>query len=906
MVQGVPDDKKESNEIELSQDTQPTPITESMNEQTQPITPVNGDVPATQTPTEHPAVSADSDKVKTAEINKKLASTGTLHLLSYLLWEREGVATFEVTRALLLDTITQLADHLRTSADAAEQIKHVVLGGQTILIEDIAAVRSDLLALLAIYNAGGRFGIGPWYVHVDSQLVSGESIIRNLLLGRTDVTRHGIELMSAAFMPHVVEHAAQLPQILSGFNITSLLITTPQSVMSMPFRWVAPDDSHVLVINHFEAGNVAETVKEQEYTQPDGPFLWLNQINSHSKLVAPDVSGEVKKTTIQSTLGDYVAALRKGLPDVLRPALRGELRLLGPGYQAGRLSSRIYLKQANARLQTLLTHQTEPLLALALTDGKLTSPDNLRALLDHSWRMLLQNQSRNNLTGCSHDTVTQETEIRNLRIEETTKRIQDKSLDALPGTLARTVSYEQAVSARKETFIGVWNSHSFEVEQIVELSLLLPEGMYPAVLKDDTGEEVNFSWEEDVSDSDFACMIGFRAKVASVGYRAYTLELADKLPESHHGITTNKGKVIGNVAGETLLVDKGQLVWSRADQRLEDFVSFHDGGDAGDTYNYRKPQPDVMVRAGMTDMVHVQSTATYERLIYRERMRIAPELKPDLSRTRGLSLLDITTTATFYDTLPGIYFRTTFTNKAEDHRLRAHLRTGIKATQFTTDSVFGLTERQIVKDSNLLVQKPQFNVFPMQTLSAVTGESETMVLLARGLSEVEPILDKGEVNFALTMLRAVGWINRGTKAARGIPAKGAQFLRDVSVDFAILPLKDADPSQLMRVGRAYTAPLQAYQYHEKPDPIQRSYLSFDSDKAIMTALKPPQTGKGWIVRFVNPTDEEVSGVLSTHGRLSSAKLVNLAEEDKAEYTINKSGINVKIAPHKIHTLRLEF
>jgi len=188
----------------------------------------------------------------------------------------------------------------------------------------------------------------------------------------------------------------------------------------------------------------------------------------------------------------------------------------------------------------------------------------------------------------------------------------------------------------------------------------------------------------------------------------------------------------------------------------------------------------------------------------------------------------------------------------------------------------------------------------------VAAASPGFGVLARGLSEVEPILDNGEVNFALTLLRAVGWIKRGKKGTRGIPVKGAQFQRDVTVDYAILPLKDADPVQLLRVGRSYNAPLQAYQYHEKPDPIQRSYLTFDCDKAIMTALKPPQTGKGWIVRFVNPTDEEISGVLSTHGRLSSAKLVNLAEEDKAEYTITKNKINVNIEPQKIHTIRLEF
>lgn len=889
MVQGVPDENKQS--------TQSIPDTQvekqALDDVTQPTAPIILDEP-----------SSDKAQDPSPAPTQLTNSLGTLHLLSYLLWEREGVSTFEVTRAQLLDTMTLLIEQLRSSTDAVEQLKHVILGGQTILIEDIAAVRSDLIALFAIYNAGGRFGIGPWYIQVDNMLVSGESLIRNLLLGRNDVTRHGIDLINVAFMPSLIEHTAQLPQILTGFDISAMMLTSPEAVLSMPFRWVAPDGSHVLVISHHEGGKIETAIQDQKFGQPDGPFLWLNSIDDESDLTVPELSDTVKLPVLQSTLDNYVQALREGLPDALRPALKGELRLLGPGYHAGRLSTRMYLKQANSRLQSLLSHQTEPWLAIALTDGKLKSPLNLRALLDYSWRELLKNQSRNNLSGCSDDTVTQETEIRNQRIFDVTKRIQDMSLDALPGTLTRTMSYDVQKTTREETYIGVWNSHGFTVEQIVNVNLVLPDGKYPDVLIDQEGHEVDFSWEQADKDSDYACIVGFRAKVSAVGYSVYTLKLGDSEPQ--YTVTTNTGKAIAKTTGETLRVERGQLVWSHGNRRISDFLSFYDGGDAGDTYNYRKPQPDVIVRAGMTDMVTVETTPTYERLIFRERMRIAPELKEDLTRTRGLSLLDITTTATFYDGIPGIYFRTTFTNKAKDHRLRAHIQTGLKVDNIVTDSTFGLTKRKISTDSTQIATQPQVNVFPMQTLAGVSGEAETLVLMTRGLTEVEPIIDKDEVTLALTLLRSVGWLQRADGNTHGIPVKGAQYERDIVVEYAIMPMQDADPSTMLRAGQAYSAPLQVFQYHEKPDPIQNSYLTFDNHKVVMTALKPPQTGEGWIVRFVNPSDEEVSGKLTTHGRLKSAKLVNLAEEDQAEYTITKNTINVKIAPHKIHTIRLEF
>src|SRR5262245_28325069 len=110
-----------------------------------------------------------------------------LHVVSRIYWEREGRDTFEVQRARLLDTLARLAGRM-----ADDQKLYVLLGGQTVILEDVAAVRPDLVALLSIYNATGRLGIGPWYVQVDEALVSGESLIRNLLAGRADAQKHGL------------------------------------------------------------------------------------------------------------------------------------------------------------------------------------------------------------------------------------------------------------------------------------------------------------------------------------------------------------------------------------------------------------------------------------------------------------------------------------------------------------------------------------------------------------------------------------------------------------------------------------------------------------------------------------------------------------------------------------------
>jgi len=853
--------------------------------------------------------------------NPKPESLATLHIISHLDWEREGVDTFEVQRARLLNTLSRLSSAMSPNENDHDNqpiLKHFMLGGQTVILEDVNAVRPDLVALLSIYNAGGRLAIGPWYVQVDGMMVSGESLVRNLLLGRVDSKRHGAKVMPIAYMPDICEHTAQLPQILSSFEIESAFLCQERTMMPLPFRWEAPDGSSVLVMNYQRAGAVQDAIEQQKDGQPDGPFLWMNRVDYHNQTLFQDFDSQVDLPVTQSTLAVYALALREGLPDALRPTLAGELRLHETGRRSGRFSARINLKQSNTRLQTHLTYAAEPWLALALTHGAIDFPDNIRALLDYAWRLLLQNQAHSTLGGFSSDGVTQETEIRSHKLSDVSVRVIHAALEALPGSpgwrgqfavvdetaeeiktkLPQTgelVDTAAAAPPLNETYITVWNPHSWQVEQVVGLSLRLPDHLNPDVLTNAEGEEIAFAWHPAEKSSDFAGRITFRATIPPVGYATFSLSLTPEPVLQRHLMRTLRGKAIGSATGETITADNGQIHWSRDTQRIDNLLNFYDGGDAGDIAEYRQPQPDIMVRAGMTDAVKIESCASYERMIIRHRMRISPQLRPGGGRDRGLKLLDLNTTLTFYDRIPGVFLRTTFVNDARDHRLRAHIRTGLKTAKISADVAYGLVRRQPQAG---LRSHPQ----PMHSAAVASSMGRTFALLTKGLMEFEPLTEDGQTSLALTLLRSVGWINRDAK----LPAPGAQVQRPMLADYALIPLPPDDPALVLQTAQSYTAPLQAYQYVEKPQPTTRSYLSLDNRHLLMTSLKPPQSGKGWIVRLLNPTDKLQVGKLNPFGKLSTARLVNLAEEDQAEYDIAKDGFTVRVEPHKIHTLRLLF
>ncbi len=842
-----------------------------------------------------------------------------LHVISYLEWEREGRESFDVRRARLLNTIVQLLEQIQSSDKReSKPLKYIMLGGQTVILEDIATVRSDLLTLLVISNAGGKLGLGPWYVLVDQALVSGEALVRNLLLGRADAARHGIKLMPAAYVPGIAGHVAQLPQILRGFDIDSAFLLHGATITDLPFRWSAPDGSSLLVMSlpaqPLKPATAKQQLKAQKAVAPDGPFLWLHNLDADDDFAAVLTTLE-KAADVpvqQSLVADYIAELRRSLPDMLRPALKGEIRL--PGTQptvdllSGTLSARIHLKQVNAALETHLSARVEPLLALALTHGQIAYAENVRALLDYCWRTLLKTQSRNVLGGCSNDTVHEEGEIRARRVQHTAIEIIKQALQALPGTPVDTT----AEISPDKTHVVVWNPHNWAVEQVIEVDLRLPVGRYPSRVLSHDGHVQNFSWSPTQDDDTVVCgTVSFLATAPSIGYITYSVELAAEPPETHHQTTSVSGTVIANIADETLVIEAGELVWKRGDKRTGRLLNFMDGGDAGDTLNYRPPKPDMLVKANLVSDVQIETSALYSRMIIRHRMRIAPELNDKLGRDRGVRLLELVTTATFYEKTPGIYFRTTFENTANDHRLRAHIQTGLNSAHILADTAFGLVTRPIATHSPTSQDgqsKMGFATFtqPMHRLCAVEDETQAMTLLVRGLPEFEAIAEDGQVTLALTLLRAVGWLRRDEPTGTMVKASGAQGLREYAAEYALVPMQAKQPVEWLRAGLVYNAPLQALQYARTPDEPTYSYLTVEGDPVVMTALKPPQKGEGWIVRFFNPMDSPAEIKVTAHEKPSEALLVNLAEEAQAEFELEAGAFTVKLKPQQIVTVLLKF
>ncbi|HVC78886.1 MAG TPA: glycoside hydrolase family 38 C-terminal domain-containing protein [Chloroflexota bacterium] len=429
-----------------------------------------------------------------------------LYVVPHSHWDREWYHTFQQFRLRLVALIDTLLDTL--AADPAYM--HFMLDGQTVVLEDYAEIRPERAPELRAAIKAGRISIGPWYVHPDEFLVSGEAIVRNLLMGARLCEEWGGR-MAVGYVPDQFGHIAQLPRIWRGFGIESAVLWrgVARDTARLAFRWRALDGSEVLASTLPEGYNngehlplsghaLAERLRSlarplEHLAAADQPLLVLNggdhgavQTALPAALTAAQEGLGQDYTLVQGPLASYIAALRQaGPPDAM---IRGELRdsrdvFLLPAV----LSARIPIKQRNATIQTLLERQAEP---LAVAAAALGSPYPLGELRQ-SWRYLLHNHPHDSICGCGIDQVAAEMGIRFDWAEQIGQAVRDTALSTLAdriGSLAPGAEDPHTLA------ITVWNGASVAAAGRIELEVSLIGEASGYEIVDSGGEPVPHVW----------------------------------------------------------------------------------------------------------------------------------------------------------------------------------------------------------------------------------------------------------------------------------------------------------------------------------------------------------------------------------------------------------------------------
>ena len=355
-------------------------------------------------------------------------------------WDREWYLPNEAFRLALGKTLDDVLDVLERD----ESFVSFTLDGQAIVLEDYVDVRPENEARLRELLAAGRLEIGPWYVLADELLVGGESLVRNLLLGRRVCRRFGREPTRAGYAPDSFGHPAQLPQVLAGFGLPTFLFSRglgDESVdLGLLFRWRAAGGEVIAsqFLPHYD--NFAELASAEEAR--DRIERIVDRFGEALERAGCDtvlLANGSDHLPVQAELPEWCRELEQALGAPVQigryadfephavdlPAFEGEL--VGGRLQnvlRGVNSARIYLKQANERAErSLLAAET----AAALRSLRDRTPFP-HADLRLAWRDLLRNHPHDSICGCSCDEVHRDMLVRYERLDRTIDVIANEAL----------------------------------------------------------------------------------------------------------------------------------------------------------------------------------------------------------------------------------------------------------------------------------------------------------------------------------------------------------------------------------------------------------------------------------------------------------------------------------------------
>ncbi|MBC7262587.1 MAG: hypothetical protein H5T63_11325, partial [Chloroflexi bacterium] len=384
----------------------------------------------------------------------------TCIIVSHTHWDREWYEPFQRFRLRLV----RLMDKLLHILDHDPQYRYFTLDGQTIVLEDYLQIRPERENDLRRHIQEGRLLIGPWHILPDEFLVSGEALVRNLLLGDQVARRFGPKMM-VGYTPDPFGHISQLPQILRGFGMDCAVLARGLGDEPVELLWEAPDGSTVLLCHlrdsydnaarlpvHDAQALAREITRLHDSLAPHTttdyvllmngvdhmePVPELPQALAAARELLPDME------LVHGTLPRYIDAVKQSLqfdPTSWRfgseklPVVRGELRSskrhhLLPGV----LSTRMWIKQRNHHIQNLLEKWAEPFAALAAAftwRGKpFTAPSS--AIIWQAWKYLLENQPHDSICGCGIDQTHREMVTRFDWAEQIAEEIAQQSLTTI-------------------------------------------------------------------------------------------------------------------------------------------------------------------------------------------------------------------------------------------------------------------------------------------------------------------------------------------------------------------------------------------------------------------------------------------------------------------------------------------
>ncbi len=860
-------------------------------------------------------------------------SQKTLHLIFQTHWDREWYFTFETYRMRLIHVIKRVLDALDH-----DEIDRFVLDGQTLPLEDFLEVAEPKdQHRIKQYIAQGKIIIGPWFIAMDEFLVQGESIIRNLEIGRETALRYGPN-QNFGYLPDTFGHLGQMPQILKNFGIEDAMMWRGIALDQSECIWEGIDGSRLFTI-YLSEGYYQPLLNQDNYVKDIKHYIDLITPRATTSNLLLTAGGDhlmptrdsIKKRIEQLSLSypeiefkisdyqQYTKQVKQMVDLETLPVIKGELNNNQRSYILPNVwSTRSYLKINNQQLEDLMIGQVEPMIASLYLNLESHPQTYVKAI----WKTILSNQPHDSICGCSIDPVHRENEMRSelafQMIDALKKTILHdghmRSLDFYQHTVER-IDADDSIFSVFNPYPYAWTGYvkgdiylhqqhatdGFDVmtdlqERFkVEIESVTPDRMFESPLDYPPFFRSGKTYRIHVQVKELKPLSFTRLTVVPV--------LATPCLESTQTIENDNIRVTLEADGTLSVVD---LMTNETYQGMQQFYS---SLDAGDSYNYSKPTHDLISKANLTSISRIESRGFLKMMSYQLELVQPTQLTQDRQSPSIRSvktIIDVDVTLHQNDHKCNVHLK--IDQQAKDQRLRVVFPMKEIINKSYADSAFEIRENQCNREEQWVAPKQkEVPVVVDHSLSMIQlKDTNTSFFMAhRGLHEYQTVLDQQHTQLEVTLVRSVSHLSRDDFASRGgaagpnLATPDAQSIRILDIDYAF--------GFLNRNAKVTDTYLEA-QHFRKPPQIVKGYptdeishlFEVSNRYIVMTSVRLLEK-KSVEIRLWNPENQSQSTMIIVHQPITSMKETHMDHR-----WIRDLENPIVLKPNEIKTLMLNY
>lgn len=831
-----------------------------------------------------------------------MATVSRVHITPHMHWDREWYFTTEESRILLVNNLEEILTRLESDPE----YKYYVLDGQTAILEDYFAIKPENEARIKALVQAGKLIIGPWYSQTDEMVVSGESILRNLMYGIRDCMAFG-EPMRIGYLPDSFGMTSQLPQILNGFDIHRTMFwrgcSERHGTDKTEFIWQSNDGSEVVsqvLPLGYAIGKYLPADEAGLRDRLDKYFPVLENASVTKDILLPNGHDQMP---IQQNIFEVMDKLREIYPErefimsryeeVFEriEAMRDSLDTIKGEFNDGKYmrvhrtisSTRMDIKIAHAEIENKIVNILEPLASIAWSLGF----EYHHGLIEKMWKEIMKNHAHDSIGCCCSDKVHQEIVNRFV--------LADDMAESLIKFYMRKIVDNMPVKEGSDK-LALFNLSPYPREEVINTTIRIRAQHFD--LCDEQGQPVEYfirqSREIDPGLVDRQIVhygnyepfmeydIQLMRTIPAMGYCTLfiTANQTAKLATSN-----NTGDLLENQYYRIAINSNGTLdiFDKQTKQSYQQVLKLEDGSDDGDEYDYSPSRKEWLLYS--TDS---QINSSIEHDAYQSTATLAfrmtlPEHLADREARIQNANMDVVCRVTLAHNSRRIDVDIQINNQADDHRVRVLIPTPYAVETVVADNQFGCITRPVDDPAMQVWQQEGWKeapipVWQLMNFVALQDGKQGLAVFTNGLREFEIVSSDNsdrKDTVALTLFRSIGVLGKedlllrpGRPSGIKLPTPDSQMRGPLSCKFSLFGFAgDHISANVMQHARDYVTPVQCYNkipydamklnLSDITTPLSFSLLSKDISGMTLSALKKAEDEDALIIRLYNASESEI-------------------------------------------------